>query len=681
MAFAKLDIPGGIFADRSDYSAGPRWVAANKTRFQQGLPEKIGGWIAESGWTFTGVPNRVIDWITTRGETAIVVGTNKKLQLVLQDTLYDITPIASTANLSSPFATASGSPTVTVTDADHGASVGNYVFVSSASAIGGITPAGDYEVITVADANTYTITHGSNASSTVSSGGGSPTIAYLLSSSEADSVSGTGWGAGTWDTAREGGTAETKVITDITAANPGVVTTSTSHLWSTGDEVKLTGVAGMIEVNGVTYTITVTTGTKFSIVDTSAGFTAYTSVGVATKQFGWGYASSVATITNTAAQWSLDLWGEDLIATREGGLTYTWDSSVGGGTRAAVISNAPTTGRFSLVAVPTRHVVVYGAHDGAADDPLLVAWSDQEDFTTWTPTASNTAGSQHLDKGSKIMSATLTRDQIFILTDEAAFGQVFRGPPFTFGFRQLSTGCGPLSQKSVININGVIFWLGCGNFHMFDGSVKTLPSPLRDLVFDNLNESAQDTAFVGHNRKFTEIWFFYPSGTSATPDKYVSLNYVTNEWSSGTLPRTAWADEGAVTDYPIGLGSDGKLYYHENGNSDNGAAMTASIETGSFGIPAGEGTDHGADQSVALIDKVIPDVTLGSGSLTLTMLTKKYPGSPEVTKGPYTINSSTEKISLRAAGRQMRIKLESTGADDEWKWGTARMDVRRISAK
>ena len=669
MPLVKLDIAPGIFADRSDYSIGPKWKTGSNVRFQQGLPEKIGGWITEVNWSFTGTPSDALAWTTLDGSFALVVGTDKKLELIFNDVKTDITPVRSEVTLNGPFDTTNTDATVTVNDTNHGAEDGDYVIFSGATAGGGITIVGEY-VLTLVDANAYTIEHGSAAtSSTTGQGGASVVTKYLIAVGNSTSAKGLGWGAGSWGNAREGQTSTTGAVTGITQANPGVVT-ATAHPFVNGDTVKLTGVAGMVEVNGVTYTVANKAANTFELSGiNTTGFTAYTSAGTATKQWGWGYSANVSNsnVTLEPDLWSLSLWGEDLIATRRNGATYTWDATAPTA-RATIIANAPTNSKMSFVSVPDRHLVCLGAENGS-EDPLNVRWSDQEDNTTWTASATNTAGSNRLSQGSKIIGAVQTRDQTLVFTDDAAFGMYFQGPPFTFGFRELGESAPPISQNAAIEVNGIVYWMGNRHFYMYDGTIKILPSPVRDHVFDAMDESLALLTYAGINRRFTEIIWLYATVGATAPNKYVTVNYTTGEWAFGSWDRAVWQDDLSWMDYPFAISETGTLNYHENGTSDNGATMTTTLESGVFEIPE-------AGEKLFMLDRVIPDATIGGGSMTVSLIVAKYPGGPETTKGPYTVTGDTEKISMRMRGRQVRLKLDSSGTEDSWKWGVARASVR-----
>jgi hypothetical protein len=675
MTLAKLNIPGSLVSDRPNYSAGPAWVDGDMIRFQQGLPEAIGGWISETAWSFTGQPNKVIAWTTLSGNNCLAVGSEKKLELIFDDTLYDITPVRATASLTNPFDTTNEDATVTVNDTAHGADVGDIIVVSGASAGGGITVNGDYEVATIVDADEYTIEHSSAASSTASSTGGSTTIKYLLGTGATDGSGGLGWGAGFWDEEREGSPVKVSgTISAITRANPGVVTVS--NTFSNGDIIKIVDVVGMVQLNGNYYTVASASGSAFTLSGTNtSGFGAWSSAGTARLQLGWGSPASedTAGVDLEPDLWSFDLWGEDLQATRRGGGTYQWDASAGTGTRAALISNAPATGLFLQVSLPDRHLILFGAHDGSNSDPLLVRWSDQEDNTVWTASATNTAGSQRLDRGSKLMAALQIRDQTLIWTDDSIFSMSFQGPPFTFSFRHMASGCGPIAQNAVVESQGVALWIGCNYFYYYDGSVKILPSPVRDKLFDNISTEGTDVTFTGKNDSFSEVWFFYATGVNTSPDSYIAVNFTDKAWTFGSLSRTAWIDQVSWLTSPVALNSSGTAYYHEVGYGDDGSDITAYVTSGAFEI--GESNVGGAGEHVLLINKFIPDGTLGNASVDLNIYVAPYPLATEVTKGPYTITSSTGKISLRAKGRQMRFEYTSTG-QEYWQMGIPRINYR-----
>jgi hypothetical protein len=307
---------------------------------------------------------------------------------------------------------------------------------------------------------------------------------------------------------------------------------------------------------------------------------------------------------------------------------------------------------------------------------MLVRWSTQEDFTNFKPTSTNTAGDQRLQIGTKIVAIVNAREETIISTDEAIYGMTFVGAPFIFSFRLLATDAGAAGLNTMISVDGNVMWMGKRNFFRYDGIVKELPCSVQYYVFDRMQNRYIDKVVVGHNKRFKEVTWFYVSNdntagtTNPENDSYVTYNYAENAWTVGTMDRTVWNDSFGAKTEPFAFDPDGYLYNHETGTSDNGAAMTSFIEGSPREITA-DGTE------LYMVDKVVPDVTMSANTnLFLYMNTRKYPNATETTKGPFTITSSTEKVSTRAKGRQIALKFESTGATDEWTLGDFRANVR-----
>ena len=382
------------------------------------------------------------------------------------------------------------------------------------------------------------------------------------------------------------------------------------------------------------------------------------------------------------------LWGEDLLLNNVGGQIYYWDLSDSGiSTRAALVSaesgasDVPSSNKTITVSFPDRHLIAGGCSPLGATtaDPMLVRFSNQEDFVTFTPTATNTSGDQRLEVGTKIVSMIPTKDETFIQTDEAAYGMTFVGPPFTFSFRLLAVNCGAVSLHGSANVDGDVYWIGQSNFFVYNGAVQELPCSVQHFVFDRLQSNFSDKTFVGHNKKFNEITWFYVStdnevsGTNPEPepDSYVSFNYADAAWTIGTLQRNAWSDATNVRKVPFALDKDGKLYNHETGTSDNGSAMSAFIESGDVELDS-------TGENLFMVDKIIPDATMTTDtSLSVQIKTRKYPNATEITKGSFTVTSTTEKVSTRAKGRQMAIKFSSSGTADDWSLGDFRINARK----
>jgi hypothetical protein len=402
---------------------------------------------------------------------------------------------------------------------------------------------------------------------------------------------------------------------------------------------------------------------------------------------GTARSASATDVSLDNSSWNLSLWGEDLLATVRNDAIYYWDTSAGTTVRASLVSSiagaasVPNVARVTIVSFPDRHFIAagcqaYAVGGGGNVDDMLVRWSTQEDFTKFAPTATNTAGDQRLEVGTKIVSMISAREETIISTDEAIYGMTFVGPPFTFSFRLLATDAGSSGLNAMISIDGNVFWMGRRNFFRYDGIVKELPCPVQYYVFDRLQDNFIDKVVVGHNKKFKEITWFYvsndnPAGTlNPENDSYVTYNYADNAWSIGSMGRTVWSDSFGFRSTPFAFDSNGYLYNHETGTSANGSAMNAYIESAPREITA-EG------ENLYIVDKVVPDVTMSSdSSLSLYINTRKYPNATETTKGPFTITSTTGKVSVRAKGRQMSVKLESTGTEDDWSLGDFRVNAR-----
>jgi hypothetical protein len=403
---------------------------------------------------------------------------------------------------------------------------------------------------------------------------------------------------------------------------------------------------------------------------------------------GWGEPSTSSNVTLAARQWSLDNFGEDLIATVLNGGTFQWDTSVGLATRAAAVTNAPTASRLSLISTPDRHLLIMGTESTigttSSQDDLLIRFSDQENITTYQPTAENTAGSLRIADGSRIVAAERSRGQILVWTDTSLHSMQFIGPPFTFGLRQLGQNCGIIGQHAGVDLNGVSYWMSQDSFYLFDGTVKKLPCTVEQFVFNNINQTASENAFAGHNGEFNEILWFYARTGSNQINAIVAYNYLEQTWWTGTLSRTSWVDRD-VYQNPIGseysatttannetiLGlTDGatQMYLHEAGNDADGQAMTAYVKSGSVEI--GDGND------IQIVQKLIPDVQNQSGVLNMDLEFKYYPNNTQSVTKTTTFSDTTEFVSLRGRGREFTVNVVSNTAGTSWRLGTQRFDIQ-----
>ena len=401
----------------------------------------------------------------------------------------------------------------------------------------------------------------------------------------------------------------------------------------------------------------------------------------------WNTPRSTSTVTLDGRNWSFDNFGEDLIATVHKGGTFRWDTSAGLSTRAVVISAAPTNSRFNLVSMPDRHIFLFGTEttigDTSTQDDLFLRFSSQEDFNTWSPTATNTAGSFRIQDGSKIVAAVRSRNAVLVWTDNSLHALQFVGAPFTFSLVELGANCGAVGVHSAVDINGVAYWMSQNSFYLYDGTVKKIPCSVQDYVFEDFSIANYPETYAGINSEFNEITWFYPSSDSTQIDRAVTYNYLEKTWYTSNLARTTWSDYGVyqqpyatkydassngTTPTVLGLTAGATTFYeHEVGFDDDGTAMTAFITSGDFDIQDG--------QQMLSISRGIPDFKDQVGEATIKLGFKSYP-SESATTITRNITTSTTKFDLRGRGRQANVDVRSTEVGANWRYGTLRLDVK-----
>tara|TARA_R110000850_G_scaffold153229_1_gene276619 strand:- start:165 stop:1985 length:1821 start_codon:yes stop_codon:yes gene_type:complete len=375
--------------------------------------------------------------------------------------------------------------------------------------------------------------------------------------------------------------------------------------------------------------------------------------------------------------WSLDTWGEDLIANVRGGAIYQWDATTGADVRASLIANAPPNNNLILVAQPSRHLVSFGTNliSSGFFDPLVIRWASQETLTDWTPTALNTAGEFRLPKGNKIVGAVQTRGEIVIFTDSEVYSMRFVGGNEVFRITPLGTNVGAISQHCMIDVNGVIFWIGKDNFYMYDGVIKILNSTIDKYLFDQagegrINETQKEKLHAGINRRFHEIWWLYPRHDNSECSHYVVYNYLENLYYFGEVARTVWQEKG-VFERPYAISPDGTLYSHEEGVDADGSPKEAFLQSAYFDL--GDGEDQ------MFMDKILPDIKLvPNRGIEISVLIRNYPhpNAKIQTKGPYPFSDLDNKISMRARGRQMALLYTSTATGADFEIGKMRISVQ-----
>jgi len=473
-----------------------------------------------------------------------------------------------------------------------------------------------------------------------------------------------------------------------------------------------------------TFTITMAAAaTATTSASGSATINPYINVGPLTQTYGygwgtdtwgaggWGEASSTSTVVLDPGSWSLDHFGQILIATVKNGKTFQWSPINSDAnaliTRATIVSGAPTRSVMSIVSERDRHLIVLGTEtiigDPAKQDKMFIRFSDQEDISDYTPTSINTAGTFRLDSGVKIIGAAKAKDYILILTDTSAYVMQFVGPPFTFSIRQVGSNCGAIGQHAIKYVNGAVWWMGqAGGFFVYDGTVKAVPCLVEDFVFTNkgsnlgINYNAGEIVYAGLNHLYSEINWFYPKSGSEKVDRVVSYNYEENVWTTGSMDRTSWADATlydnpyatkfnatGIPTYPTIQGvtnvNGASTYYaHEVGNNEVDStgvktAIPAFIQSGDFDLATG-----GDGQFFMSMRRFIPDFKLLTGNAQVTINLRRYPSDTATSSplGPFTVTSSTEKIDTRARSRFASLKIANTSTDQDWRFGTFRADVQ-----
>jgi len=511
---------------------------------------------------------------------------------------------------------------------------------------------------------------------------------------------------------------ETQALTNpfTTNGSTTVTVTDSNHGAKKGDFVTFDSFSAIdgLDMNNEFEVITVPSANTFTVTHTgtASGSTSggggsgnakyQINVGPANSTYGYGWGTSTwgTSTWNTARSssnvvldsrsWSLDNFGEDLIATVLNGGTFIWDTSSGTSNRATALSNAPTASRFNLVSTDTRHLLLFGTEttvgDTSTQDDLLFRFSDREDATDYTPVATNEAGSLRITDGSKIMGAVKSAGQLLVWTDTSMHGIQFVGTPFTFGLRQLGANCGLIAQHAAIEVNGRAYWMSDNSFYMYDGVVKKMPCSVQDYVFDDLSYTNRNDIACGINTAFNEIIWYYPSASATAIDRGVAYNYLENTWYTVSLGRTTWLgayvyENPIATEYSasvtanvstiLGLTAGASyIYEHESGNNQaDGTALPAFLTTGSVEIADGD--------ELMSVSRLVPDFDNLANTMTATLTLEQYPQSAANVTTTGSITSTTEKIDVRGRGRAVKIKYETNTVDDTaWRLGSTKLQLR-----
>jgi hypothetical protein len=645
MAFIKLQFKPGVNRDQTNYSGEGGWYECDKIRFRSGYPQKLGGWEKGSAQSFDGVCRQMWSWITSYNDNILSVGTNSKLYLEVAGNFTDITPLRtidptlSTPDTDNCINTANTTKVVTVNlGTAHEAVTGSSVVITGVvgtgipQRVGGIpiTEINGTHQITVIDADSFSFVVSTTATSTVSAAGGTAvTIDFEIEPGNVITTAGYGWGAGAWGR----------------------------------DE--------------------------------------------------WGLGTTNNPIFLPQRDWWFDNFDNDLVSNIRNGEGYWWargtllDPAPALNTKAIRLVDYASDEGYDPAAVPVqimqllisqqdRHLIAFGAVPfGSVNpddfDPLLIRWADQATPADWTPTQTNTAGDLRVSRGSRIVRALPTRQEILVWTDTNLYTLQFLGTTDVFGLQEYADNISIMSPRCMASAANITYWMGQDKFYAYTGRVETLPSTLRNHVFSNFNYGQADQVVSGTNEQWNEIWWFYPSGTADFNNSYVVYNHLERIWYYGSIERTAWLDT-PLRDLPIGANTPidvnvdpiasgaGYIYDHETGVDDDGLPMVSFIQSNDFDIEDGD--------QFMLTRRILPDIdfagsTVETPQATLQIRPRNFPGSSfsgdpadsqrviETTIGAY-----TDQVFVRARARQMALKIQSDTLGANWQIGAPRLDAR-----
>ena len=720
----KLGFLPGFNKQVTQTGAEGQWYDGDNVGFRYGTPEKIGGWTQLGDDKLTGAGRAIHHWDDNAGIKYAAVGTNRILYVYSGGVFYDIHPIRTTLT-GAKFSSSSSSTTVTVTcTGSHGLGEDDIVMFDSVTGV----PAGStysdatfedkkFMVTAVPTTDTFDITMDTQESGTplTTSDGNSTSVLCYYTVGPAQQLGGYGWGTALW-----GGTALGPATTTLATAITDLITTdivltSSSAFPSTG-EIRI-GTEDISFTSNNTTTNTLSGGARGVNGTSKATHSGGATVTNISSYVAWGDPSS-ADFTIDPGLWVLDNYGTKLIALIYNGKCFEWDAAAAAAVnnRATVLANAPTASRHVLVSTPDRHLVFFGTETtigtSSTQDDMYIRFSSQESINatdSYTVKANNTAGTQRLADGSKIMGAIKGRDAIYVWTDTALFLMKFVGQPFTFSFEQVGTNCGLLGKNANIEVDGTAYWMSENGFFAYDGQLKSVPCLVEDTVYDDINTTARDLVNCGLNNLFGEISWFYCTNASDAVNRVVTYNYLDSTikrpiWTTGTLPRAAWQDSAVFAkphatyynpsdnaSYDVTGNTDGStIYYKQETGTDQvnaGGTVTAVIGTitsGDFDITqksargggqiVGMPDLRGDGEFIMRISRFIPDFISQTGNTKISFTTRDYPHSTATTTD-YTVDNTTTKKDIRLRARSIAMTVANITSNEDWKLGTFRLDI------
>jgi hypothetical protein len=625
MPFQKLQFKPGVNRDQTNYTNEGGWNECDKIRFRSGYPEKIGGWVKSTPEFMLGVCRQLFGWITSYSDNFLACGTNKKVYIEVAGNFFDITPLRATA------------PTFTTPTTDNCFSTTSGSSIVTVAITGSIAAAGNYVSFT-----------GANSIGTI-------TAALLNTNHEIQ-----------------------------TAINADAFTIDV------GTAANTTGAGGGTTINAA-----------FEI---DVGFASATlgygwGTGVWDDNYGWGL-NSPDPVNLEQRDWWFDQFDNDLVMNIRNGAIYYWERGTNAtpdnalATRAVLLSSlggaadVPNKAMQVLVSQNDKHLLAFGCqpyNGGSTDfDPLLIRWASQDDPGMWEPLVTNSAGFIRVSRGSEIVRAIPTKQEILVFTEATLNSLQFTGTNDVFALQEIGDNLSIIGPRAVTVVNNMTFWMGRDKFYVYTGRVETLPCTLRNHVFTNINYNQADQIVSGTNEGWNEVWWMYPTANSNYNNAYVIYNHLERIWYYGTIARTAWLDN-PLRQFPQAIDADNVnelsyLYNHEDGTNDDTLPMTAYIQSSDFDLAEGD--------KFMLTRRIIPDLNFAGSTATspevnFVIRPRNFPGSAYQTNASNTqrviqttVNHFTDQVFLRARARQVALKVESTGLDTQWQLGSPRLDMR-----
>jgi hypothetical protein len=692
MVLKKLVVKSGINRENTRYYTEGGWYDCDKIRFRQGSPQKVGGWNRISSATFNGVCRSLWAWQTLAQIPLIGVGTNTKFYISRGGYYYDITPIRTATNLTTPFAATTGSTVITVTAPSHGCVNGDFVTYNGATTLGGAITAAVLNTehqITYVNANSYTISVSIAATSGDTGNGGTVRAVYQMNSGPAYQSAVTGWGAGGWG---------------LGVWGTGVATTDSLRVWSQsnyGEDLVFGPRTGAMYyyyagrgVSSTTATISVaspaviTTTNQYTegapiVFETTGALP--TGVETGTTYYITNYVAGVFNITDSA--------GALINATVAGSGTQSISARAVNLNTIVGALDVPVIQNYITVSDTFRFVFAFGANDYgvSAQSPLLIRWSDQENAADWTPSTTNQAGSLTLTRGSQIITALQTRQEILVWTDSTLYSMQYLGYPLVWSAQLLGDNISIVGENSAALASGIVYWMGRDKFYKYDGRVQTQNCDLREYIFNDFNTQQTEQVFASTNEGFNEVWWFYCSAGSTVVDKYAIYNYAEDIWYYGTMGRTAWLDSG-ILEFPLAATYSNNLVNHESGLDNNETATPTAIESY---ITSSE-TDIDDGHNFVFIRRILPDMTFRGSTTenptaTLSIIPLMNAGSgytdpasvggtneAAVTRtATVPIEKFTGQVFIRVRGRQFSFKVYNNQLGSMWQLGAMRLEIKQ----